>query len=85
MWGALGTDDDVAALASHNTGEQMAKSSKFQDKVKTALFEHMSSTEEMGSAALMNSDLFAAIVNGLAEVAEAAKKFGALEADSDET
>lgn len=84
MWGALSTDTEVSDMAAENTGDQMGKSAKFKGKVQRVLFEHMTSTEEMGTAALANPELLDALAAGLAEIAEAAQKFGLLDGDDGE-
>ena len=84
MWGALSSDTEISDMAAENTGEQMSKSAKFKGKVQRVLFEHMTSTEEMGTAALANPELLDALAAGLAEVAEAAKKFGLLDGSNED-
>lgn len=81
MWGAQSADTEISDMAAENTGEQLSKSAKFKHKVQRVLFDHMASTEQMGTAALANPELLDALAAGLAEVAEAAKKFGVLDGD----
>ena len=68
VWGALTDDDEVQAMSAENTGDQLAASPKFKDKVTGAVVAVASDSAAMTEAAMSNPELYEGLVELLAKV-----------------
>ena len=68
VWGVLTDDEELQAMSAENTGEQLAASPKFKDKVTGAVVAVANDSAAMTEAAMSNPDLYGELVDLLAKV-----------------
>ncbi|RLP57323.1 type I restriction endonuclease subunit R [Kocuria marina subsp. indica] len=68
VWGVLAQDVEVSAMGEENSADQLRASPKFKDKINDAIVQAMSDSQNMGEAAMTNTELNDQVVAAFAKV-----------------